>query len=73
MIKTQSQRIVVIISYILFAIVLMRGLLQYGGSAEVAEGLVPLAIFFLLLATEPNVSRRWRISEFILVCKQCWC
>jgi signal transduction histidine kinase len=59
MIKTQSQRIVVIISYGLFAIVLVRGLLEYGGDADVAQGLVPLAIFFLLLVTEPYVSRRW--------------
>jgi len=64
MIKTQSQRTqslraVTIANYTLFAIVLMRAVLQYGGYAEVTPGLALLAIFLVLLATEPNVSRRW--------------
>jgi signal transduction histidine kinase len=60
MIKTQSQRIVTIISYILYAIVLVRALLDYGGYAEAAQGLVPLAIYFVLLVSEPYIARRWR-------------
>jgi signal transduction histidine kinase len=60
MIKTQSQRIAAIINYVVFAIVLVRALLEYGGEAELAQGLVPLLIFLVLLVTEPYVSRRWR-------------
>jgi signal transduction histidine kinase len=60
MIKTQSRRIVTIVNYILYAIVLVRAWLDYGGEAEVAQGLVPLLIFFVLLVSEPYLSRRWR-------------
>jgi signal transduction histidine kinase len=59
MIKTQSQRIAAIINYVLYAIVLVRALLDYGRYVEVVHGLVPMAIFLLLLVTEPAVSRRW--------------
>ena len=59
-VKTQSQRIITLTNYTLFTIVVVRAVLQYGRYAEVTTGLALLAIFLLLLASEPNVSRRWR-------------
>ncbi len=70
MIKTQSQRVVTIVKYTLFAVVLIRAVLQYGGYAEMTTGLVLLAIFLMLLATEPNVSHRWSAYRGIYFCLQ---
>ena len=58
-IKTQSQRIITLTNYTLCAIVLARAMLQYGRYAEATTGLAMLAVFLLLLASEPNIARRW--------------
>ncbi len=57
--RTQSQRIVDISNYVLFAIVALRAVLNYGGLATLPVLLALLAIFLLLLVTEPRVSKRW--------------
>ncbi len=70
MIKTQSQRIVAISNYVLFAIVAMRAVLNYGDSAALTPLLVLLAIFLLLLVTEPSVSNLWSAYRWIYFAAQ---
>ena len=65
MIKTQSQRIVAISNYVLFAIVAMRAVLDYSSSAALLPLLILLAIFLLLLVIEPSVSTRWSAYRWI--------
>jgi signal transduction histidine kinase len=65
MIKTQSQRIVAISNYVLFAIVALRAVLSYGSSPEFAPLLILLAIFLLLLVTKPNLSLHWSAYGWI--------
>lgn len=57
--RTQSQRVITVTCYTLYVIVALRAVLTYGGTAELAPLLALLAIFLLLLATEPIVTRRW--------------
>ena len=59
MMKTQSRHIVAIGNYVLFAIVALRAVLNYGDSAALAPLLVLLAIFLLLMVIEPSVAQRW--------------
>jgi len=65
MIKTQSQRIVAISNYVVFAIVALRAMLNYSQDAIFTPLLALLAIFLLLLATEPYVSQRWSTYRWI--------
>ncbi len=65
MMKTQSQRIVAISNYVMFAIVALRAVLTYSDSAALTPLLILLAIFLLLLATEPYVSQRWSTYRWI--------
>ncbi len=65
MIKTQSQRVVDISNYVLFAIVALRAVLTYSSSAVFAPLLILLVIFLLLLVTEPRVSNRWHAFRWI--------
>lgn len=58
--RTQSQRVIAATHYTLFAIVTLRALLSYGGTSRIELGLLLLAIFLLLYATEPWLSYRWR-------------
>lgn len=65
MIKTQSQRIIAISNYVMFAIVALRAVLTYSDSAELMPLLALLAIFLLLLTIEPSVSNRWSAYRWI--------
>jgi signal transduction histidine kinase len=65
MIKTQSQRIVAISNYVLFAIVALRAVLNYGSSPVFAPLLILLAIVLLLLVTKPSLSNRWSAYGWI--------
>ncbi len=60
MIKIQSQRLVDINNFVLFAIVALRAVLTYSSNAAFTPLLMLLTIFLLLLATEPGASNRWR-------------
>lgn len=60
MLKTQSQRIVAISNYILFGIVALRAVFTYNHHAVLIPLLVLLAVFWLLLVTEPYLAHRWR-------------
>ena len=57
--QTQSQRVIGVTAYTLYGIVLLRAGLTYAGTSELAPLLVLLAIFLLLLVTEPIITRRW--------------
>ncbi len=59
MIKTQSQRIVAVGNYVLFAIVALRALLDYGQSAVVIPLLALLVIFLALLILKPRLAQHW--------------
>ncbi|CAG0932855.1 Sensor histidine kinase LnrJ [Thermoflexales bacterium] len=59
--KTQSQRIVTIIYYVLLAIIVLRAVPRYGDIAALAL----LATFLLLLVSEPGVSKRWSTYRWI--------
>ena len=65
MIKTQSQLIMAISNYVLFAIVAMRAVLNFSHDIVFTPLLALLAAFLLLLATEPYVSQRWRAYRWI--------
>src|SRR5512135_1917454 len=65
MIKTQSQLVVAVSNYVLFAIVAMRAVLNYSPDVVLAPLLALLAVFLLLLATEPYVSQRWSAYRWI--------
>jgi signal transduction histidine kinase len=57
--RTQSQRVIVVTTYTLYGIVLLRTVLTYTDTAELAPLLALLAIFLLLLVTEPIATRQW--------------
>jgi signal transduction histidine kinase len=56
---TQSQRVINVTNYTLFAIVALRVLITYAGSGALLPLLALLAIFLVLLVTEPIITRRW--------------
>jgi signal transduction histidine kinase len=58
--RTQSQRVISVTNYTLYVIVTLRAAITYAGDAVLPLLLALLAIFLLLLATEPIVTRRWR-------------
>ncbi|NTU62435.1 MAG: hypothetical protein HGB05_03325 [Chloroflexi bacterium] len=68
--RTQSQRVITVTCYTLYVIVALRAVLTYGGAAELAPLLALLAIFLLLLATEPIVTRRWGTYRRVYFCVQ---
>lgn len=68
--RTQSQRVITVTCYTLCVIVALRAVLTYGGAAELAPLLALLAIFLLLLATEPIVTRRWGTYRRVYLCVQ---
>ena len=57
--RTQSQRVIVLTDYTVFVIVTLRAMITYAGEAALPPLLALLAIFLLLLATEPIVTQRW--------------
>jgi signal transduction histidine kinase len=57
---TQSQRIMVATNYMVFVIVALRTAITYADDDVLPLLLALLAIFLLLLATEPFITRRWR-------------
>ena len=65
MIRTQSQRMVIMGNYVLFAIVALRALFDYSHSAVLLPLLILLAIFFTLLVLEPRLSQRRRAFRWI--------
>jgi signal transduction histidine kinase len=56
---TQSQRISAVTAYTLFVIVSLRTVITYSGEDELTPLLALLAIFLLLIVTEPIITRRW--------------
>ena len=65
MIKTQSQRIVVIGYYVIMTIVALRAVLSFSGNAAFTPVMTLVAIFGLVLVAEPGVSRRWSAFRWI--------
>jgi signal transduction histidine kinase len=57
--QTQSQRVISVTNYTLFVIVTLRAVITYYHSSVLTPLLALLAIFLLLLATEPIITRRW--------------
>jgi len=57
--RTQSQRIISATNYTLFVIVALRAVTTYAADDVLPLLLALLAIFLLLLATEPLIARRW--------------
>jgi signal transduction histidine kinase len=57
--RTQSQRVISLTNATLFAIVALRAVITYADDDVLPLLLALLAIFVLLLATEPILTRRW--------------
>jgi len=62
---TQSQRVISATNYTLFLIVALRALITYASEDELTPLLALLAIFLLLLATEPVITRRWNAYRWV--------
>jgi signal transduction histidine kinase len=56
---TQSQRVINVTNYTLYVIATLRVLITYSGSGALLPLLALLAIFLVLLVTEPAITRRW--------------
>jgi signal transduction histidine kinase len=57
--RTQSQRVISATNYTLYVIVTVRTVITYAADDVLPLLLVLLAIFLLLLVTEPIITRRW--------------
>ena len=57
--RTQSQWVIILTDYTLFVIVALRAVITYAADDVLPLLLILLAIFLLLLATEPILTRRW--------------
>ncbi len=60
-----SQRVITITNYTLYVIVALRAIITYAGMDNLPPLLALLAIFLLLLATEPIISRRWKTYRWV--------
>jgi signal transduction histidine kinase len=63
--RTQSQRIISATNYTLFVIVALRTAITYAADDVLPLLLALLAIFLLLLATEPIITRHWSVYRSI--------
>jgi len=57
--RTQSQWVIILTDYTLFVIVMLRAIITYADETALPPLLALLAIFLLLLATEPIMTRQW--------------
>ena len=62
---TQSQRVISVTNYTLFVIVALRAAITYASADVLPLLLTLLAIFLLVLATEPIITRRWSAYRWL--------
>jgi signal transduction histidine kinase len=68
--RTLSQRVISVTNYTLFVIVALRAVITYSAYGALPLVLALLAIFLVLLATEPIVTRRWNAYRWLYLAMQ---
>jgi signal transduction histidine kinase len=63
--RTQSQRVISVTNYTLFAIVTLRAVITYARADMLPLLLALLAIFLLVLVTEPIITRHWSAYRWL--------
>ncbi|HTP07414.1 MAG TPA: histidine kinase [Anaerolineae bacterium] len=68
--RTQSQLIISLTNYTLFIIVTLRTVITYAATGVLPLLLALLAVFLLLLITEPMFTRRWKAYRLLYLSVQ---